>query len=150
MVTAHVTTEAALQEEGPGSVRQRIEVETEQITRDAENFAVKSGLRINVYQQPLKSELGAATTAPVRLFTYGERLRFPAKISLPRNYRNAGAFDYQVIWQKTASSPWARPKLQVSRSSPVFPGDGWSFGVLESIAASSKRCTLCGRAAKPR
>ena len=33
VVTAHVTKEGTLQEDGPGSFRQRIEVETEQITR---------------------------------------------------------------------------------------------------------------------
>jgi hypothetical protein len=45
-VTAHVTKEGTLQEDTPGSVRQRIEVETEQITKGDENFAVNSGLRI--------------------------------------------------------------------------------------------------------
>ncbi len=95
IVTAHVTKEGTLQNEGSGSVRQRIEVETEQITRDVENVAVKSGLGINVYQQPSKSELGEASPAPVGFFPCGERLRFPAKISLPRNYRNPGAFDYR-------------------------------------------------------
>jgi competence protein ComEC len=96
MVTAHVTREGALQEDVPGSVRQRIEVETEQITKGDENFAVNSGLRINIYQQQSKTDLGQDASAdPVRLFRYGERLRFPAKISLPRNYRNPGAFDYR-------------------------------------------------------
>jgi len=55
-----------------GSVRQRIEVATEQITREAENVAVKSGLGINVYQQPSNSELGEASPAPVSFFTYGD------------------------------------------------------------------------------
>ena len=55
VVTAHVTKEGTLQEDGPGSVRQRIEVETEQITKGDENFAVNCGLRINIYQQQLKS-----------------------------------------------------------------------------------------------
>jgi competence protein ComEC len=32
--------------------------------------------------------------APVRLFRYGVRLRFPAKLYPPRNFRNPGAFDY--------------------------------------------------------
>ena len=96
MVTAHVTKEGTPQEDGAGSVRQRIEVETEQITRGDENFAVNAGLRVNVYQQSSKNESepdkrGVRSSA----LRYGERLRFPAKISLPRNYRNPGAFDYQ-------------------------------------------------------
>ncbi len=96
MVTAHVTKEGSLQEDASGSVRQRIEVQTEQITRGSENFAVTCGLRISVYQPQTKSEgAPAASVAPMRLFEYGERLRFPARISPPRNYRNPGAFDYQ-------------------------------------------------------
>ena len=33
-------------------------------------------------------------TAAARLFRYGERLRFSAKLYPPRNFRNPGAFDY--------------------------------------------------------
>jgi hypothetical protein len=44
MVMAQVSKEATLQEEGPGGLRQRIEVETEQITRGDENLAANSGL----------------------------------------------------------------------------------------------------------
>jgi competence protein ComEC len=96
VVTAHVTKEGTLQEDGPGSFRQRIEVETEQITRGDESFADSSGPRINVYQQPLKSAFdGEADHASVRMFTYGERLRFPAKVSAAHNYGNPGAFDYR-------------------------------------------------------
>jgi competence protein ComEC len=32
---------------------------------------------------------------PVRIFHYGERLRFPVKLDPPRNFRNPGAFDHQ-------------------------------------------------------
>jgi competence protein ComEC len=101
VVTAHVSKEGTLQEDSPGSVRQRIEVETEQIAKGEEIFDVKPedvkfGLRLNIYQQQSKSDLDRnASTAPVRLFRYGERLRFPARISLPRSYRNPGAFDYR-------------------------------------------------------
>ena len=69
IVTAHVTKEGIAQEDGPGSVRQRLEVETEQIARGDEKFAVNSGLRINVYQ-PMKREpdqaAGAAPPVPLR------------------------------------------------------------------------------------
>ena len=65
MVTAHVTKEGTCKRTDAGSVRQRIEVETEQITQGDENFAVNSGLRINVYQPQLK-ERRWASDASVR------------------------------------------------------------------------------------
>jgi len=43
-VTAHVTKEGAPQEEG-GNVRQRLDLETEQIVRGNEQFEGRSGLR---------------------------------------------------------------------------------------------------------
>lgn len=33
------------------------------------------------------------TESPLRVYTYGQRLRFNAKLRLPRNYRNPGAMD---------------------------------------------------------
>ncbi len=80
IVTAHVTKEGTPQEDGPGSIRQRLEVETEQISRGNQSFAVNSGMRINVYQPQLKNESDQQARA-ARLFRYGERLRFPGKTS---------------------------------------------------------------------
>ncbi len=94
IVTAHVTKEGTPQEDGPGSVRQRLEVETEQVASGTQSLVIASGLRINVYQPQLKDVSGPRTSS-TRLFRYGERLRFPTKISLPRNYCNPGAFDYR-------------------------------------------------------
>lgn len=70
-------------------------------SRPSRSRATTRTLRLNpvcasmFYQQPLKGQADEAGAAPVHLFTYGERLRFLAKISAPRNYRNPGAFDYR-------------------------------------------------------
>jgi competence protein ComEC len=95
IVTAHVTKEGTPQEDVGAGFRQRLEVETEQITREDGVSAVKGGLRVNVYQPLSKSETDQTTGSAFAHFSYGERLRFPAKLSLPRNYRNPGAFDYR-------------------------------------------------------
>jgi competence protein ComEC len=128
VVTAHVTKEGTLQEDSPGSVRQRIEVETEQITKrdeasDVKSGNVKVGLRINVYQQQPNSEPDReASAAPARLFRYGERLRFPARISLPRNYRNPGAFDYRGYLAENGIVALASAKAGSVEVLPGFAG----------------------------
>ena len=33
------------------------------------------------------------TESPLRVYTYGQRLRFNAKLRLPRNHSNPGAMD---------------------------------------------------------
>ena len=75
-----------MQEEGSGDVRQRLDLETEQIGRGNEKLEVQSGLRVSIYDQQPKRELQKGQEASVatarlfhsRLFHYGERLRFPA------------------------------------------------------------------------
>ncbi len=112
-----------LQEDSPGSVRQRIDVETEQLTTGNENLAVNSGLRINVYQQEPKNDLGrVVSAAPIRLFHYGERLCFPARISLPRNYRNPGAFDYRGYLAENGIVALASTKAASVEVLPGFAG----------------------------
>jgi hypothetical protein len=94
IVTAHVTKEGTLQENGQRDVRQRLDVETEQIERGSEKFEVNSGVRISVYDPQPNTDVQEPAAAPARLFHYGERLRYPARIYPPRNFRNPGAFDY--------------------------------------------------------
>ncbi|HEX3354668.1 MAG TPA: ComEC/Rec2 family competence protein [Terriglobales bacterium] len=150
LVTAHVTKEGTLQQERPGDIRQRLDVETEQVVRGNESFEVHSGLRISVYdQQPSRSPTApdqpAKTDLPsVRLFHYGERLRFPAKLSLPRNFRNPGAFDYQAYLAENGIAALASAKSSDVEILPGFSGSGSNSGALEFIAASSRKFMPCG------
>ncbi len=85
-ITAHVTREGRLREGAPNEIRQGLDVATEEIvTESGTHTSVHSGVRLGIY---------SADTP--RLFRYGERLRVPVKLKLPRNFRNPGAFDYQA------------------------------------------------------
>ncbi len=87
--TAHVVHEGTRVDEGGGQVRQQLDVETEQIILPDKLVEVRSGLRISFYAK------GSEDLGDVRIFHYGERLRFPVKLHAPRNFRNPGAFDHQ-------------------------------------------------------
>jgi len=120
VVTAHVTKEGTPQEESSGDVRQRLDLETEQIARGNEEFDVHSGLRVSVYfQEPKLAPGKKASAATLRLLHYGERLRFSAKLSAPRNYRNPGAFDYRTYLRENGIAALASTK---SPSVEVLPG----------------------------
>ncbi len=96
MVTGHVIKEGTLQASGFGGVRQVIDVETEEISRGGVTTAVRAGLRVSFYGKEIVNEYEQeGVIAPMRLLRYGERLRFPAKLSPPRNFGNPGAFDYR-------------------------------------------------------
>src|SRR5207248_5215395 len=92
LVTAHVTAEGNLRDDGIGGLRQRLDVETEQITAGDQPATAHFGVRVSIYQ---KESTNSKEAAPMRLFGYGERLRFPAKLVAPRNFGNPGAFDYR-------------------------------------------------------
>ena len=58
----------------------------------------------------------------MRRFEYGERLRFPARISPPRNYRNPGAFDYQGYLSDNGIVALASTKAASIEVLPGFAG----------------------------
>jgi competence protein ComEC len=101
MVTAHVTRQGEIRASGFGGWRQSIDLETEEIGAGAEARLAHAGLRLGIYTKesdPAYSDAGqedAAENTPMRVFRYGERLRFPAKLREPRNFGNPGAFDYR-------------------------------------------------------
>ena len=87
LVTAHVLREgiAHADDGATGDTTQRVDVETEQISDEGRAQPIQIGVRLSVYAKDRNN---------MRAFRYGERLQFPAKLQLPRNYRNPGAFDY--------------------------------------------------------
>ena len=99
LVTGRVIREGEIQAQGTRhGLRQRIDVETEQLEAGGHVVRARMGLRLSVYgkgELPESAvEYGEAEPGTMRIFRYGERLRFPAKLRPPRNFRNPGAFDY--------------------------------------------------------
>ena len=128
-VTAHVTKEGTPQQDGARGVQQKLQVETEQVAQGTEKFEVNSGLRLNVYEaspQALKVEPDQDAGA-ARWFRYGERLRFTAKISPPRNYRNPGAFDYRGYLAENGIVALASTRAEGIEVLPGFAGNPAEF-----------------------
>ena len=75
-------------------------------------------------------------------FRYGERLRFPAKISPPRNYRNPGAFDYRGYLAENGIVALASTKAASVEVLPGFAGSRaelWRSRIHRSIIEKSTR-----------
>jgi competence protein ComEC len=125
-MTAHVTREGRLRDAGPGEIRQNLDVETEEIV--AENggrIRVRSGVRLGIYNAATSAvEVRTlATAAPaMRLFHYGERIRLPVKLKLPRNFRNPGAFDYQGYLTSNGIASLGSAKAEDVELLPGFAG----------------------------
>ena len=124
-MTAHVTREGRFREGSSNEVRQSLDVETEEIvTEDGKRIPVHSGVRLGIYGErpdivPL-TEAGPAAT--MRLFRYGERIRLPVKLKLPRNFRNPGAFDYQGYLAANGIGALGSAKAEDVQLLPGFAG----------------------------
>jgi competence protein ComEC len=129
-ITAHVTREGRLREASPDEIRQSLDVETEQIVLDnGTRIPAHSGVRLGIY---------AAAASPIHLFHYGERIRLPVKLKLPRNFRNPGAFDYQGYLAANGIAALASAKAEEVELLPGFAGSRielWRTRVHSSIIA---------------
>jgi competence protein ComEC len=109
VVTAHVIREGDPRRRARGEIQQRLDLETEQVATTSQILNIRCGLRATVYG---KTEAQDPTSGPVRLFHYGERLRFTTKLSRPHNFRNPGSFDYEVYLAASGISALASTKAE--------------------------------------
>jgi competence protein ComEC len=96
VMTAHVIREGRWLETTAGELQQRLDVESEQIVAaDGTCTPTRSGVRLSLYSLKPPGDIGHSPLPAPRNFHYGERIRLPVKLKLPRNFRNPGAFDYE-------------------------------------------------------
>ncbi|HVI08442.1 MAG TPA: DNA internalization-related competence protein ComEC/Rec2 [Candidatus Binatia bacterium] len=85
--TGHVIKEGRLRQD-LHELRQSLDLETEKIAAvGAEQVSIHSGVRLSLYYD--------RSAQSVRIWHYGERVHVIARLKMPRNFRNPGAFDYQ-------------------------------------------------------
>jgi len=129
-VTAHVTRDGRLQAGGFNEIRQTVDVETEEIqTESGQVVPVHSGVRLGIYSRrpdtasPEDSDAGASQpSALMPVFKYGDRLSFTAKLKLPHNFRNPGAFDYQGYLADHGIAALGSAKIKNVQQLPGFSG----------------------------
>ena len=71
-------------------------METEQLRLDDQALTMLPvGIRLSIYSKQSEEDEAreGGEESPLRVYTYGQRLHFIAKLRTPRNYRNPGAMD---------------------------------------------------------
>jgi competence protein ComEC len=92
-IVAHVTNDGALLAgDGP---RERFEMETESIEAGGARFLLPVSIRATVYPKSSRSQEKAKADVSGLARAYGERIHLLAKLRLPHNFGNPGAFDYE-------------------------------------------------------
>jgi competence protein ComEC len=125
-ITAHVTRDGRLQQGGFNEIKQTLDIETEDV--ETKNEA-HSGIRLSIYSPRPNdsapeetSEIIPIGSAPMPVFHYGDRIRFSAKLKLPRNFRNPGAFDYEGYLADRGIAALGSAKIENVERLPGFDG----------------------------
>ncbi len=94
-VTAYVIREGLLRDSPYGGKQESIDVRTERLERGDHVLDVAAGIRLTIYSKQTEEDEArdAGAESPLRVYAYGQRLHFTAKLRLPRDYRNPGAMD---------------------------------------------------------
>ncbi len=146
-LTARVMREGYARASGTRSIRESIDLETEEIARDGASWPVRAGVRLAIYEKVENSAFveraalpqapgilppgldaadgasgtGETPVAPLAL-QYGTRLRIVAKLHPARNYRNPGAFDYEGYLRDNGISVLGSAEAEDIERLPGFSG----------------------------
>jgi competence protein ComEC len=141
-LTARVIRKGYARAAGPQSIRESIDVETEEVASQGESWPLRAGVRLTIYEKVedraiLDDPITRSPDDPIPL-TYGTRVRIPAKLHPARNYRNPGAFDYEGYLRDNGISVLGSAEAKDIERLPGFSGSRielWRTRVHASIVA---------------
>jgi len=159
LITGYVTRETPIAVDVLGP-RQRysIDVQAEAIEHAGTGHTLPAGIRLSVYASSVAATQQETATAPaagaaeapdldplapkaaaagVPDLRYGQRLRFPAKLRLPHNFGNPGAFNYRAYLQGLGIFA-----LASVRSDKIELLPGKSGSIIESWRSRLRRSLL--------
>ncbi len=94
-VTGYVIREGLVRDGRYGGRQESVDVMAERIQQSGRVLDAAIGIRLTIYSRHAEEEEArdAGAESPLRVYAYGQRLHFFAKLRTPRNYRNPGAMD---------------------------------------------------------
>jgi competence protein ComEC len=124
-IVAHVTNDGTLL--AGGGARERFDLETETIELDNLKFVQAVGIRATVFSRETTEDNPEDDAPNLPRLAYGDRVRLTAKLRLPRNFRNPGAFDYEGYLSGRGISTLASVKAEDIEVLPGTSGDRLGF-----------------------
>jgi competence protein ComEC len=136
-IIAHVIREGLVRDSPYGGKQESVDVETERLQFGDHVTHESIGLRLSIYIRESEEEAarGAGEESPLHIYAYGQRLHFPARLRMPRNYRNPGATDMVKYFNEQGIRLTASTRAE---SVEVLPGFvGTRFGRWRNAARRS-------------
>lgn len=124
-IVAHVTNDGVFLA-GAGS-RERFDVQTESIQLGEATFSQPVGIRATVFSRDMDEESISSDAPQFPRLAYGDRVRFIARLRLPRNFGNPGAFDYAGYLRGIGVSVLASVKAEDIELLPGQSGSRFGF-----------------------
>jgi len=124
-IVAHVTNDGALL--AGGGPRERFDLETEVIELNGIQFAQSVGIRATAFSRETEEDAEGNEVPRLPHLAYGDRIRLTAKLHLPRNFRNPGAFDYEGYLRSHGISTLASVKADSIEALPGAAGSRLGF-----------------------
>jgi competence protein ComEC len=132
-IVGHVTNDGALL--AGGGPRERFDLQTETIEIDDHKLTQPIGIRATVFSRDAAEETQDDDSPAIPHVAYGARVRLKAKLHLPRNFRNPGAFDYEGYLRALGISTLASVKSEDIEALPGISGS--RFGLWRSRVRNS-------------
>ena len=94
-LTGHVIREGLVRDSPYGGKQESVDLESEELATSDHTSHARVGIRLTIYSKQSEEDEAKenGSESPLRVYTFGERLRLPAKVRMPRNYGNPGALD---------------------------------------------------------
>jgi len=136
-VTAHVVREGIARDSPYGDTQESVDVETEQLSAGDHVLNASVGVRLTIFSKRAEEEEArdAGADSALLVYTYGERLHFPAKLRAPRNYGNPGALDlsgYLASQDVRLTGSGQASEVEVL---PASRAAAWGYGAAMPAAA---------------
>lgn len=115
-ITGVVQTDGVISPGMFGGMKQMIDLSVESVTADQSPEAVTGGVRLSLYTKssPRNDEDDVNVEIPPvsPMLRNGDRVRVRAKLGVPENYRNPGAFDYRHYLERQSILVTGSGKLE--------------------------------------
>jgi competence protein ComEC len=145
-IVGNVTNDGALL--AGGGARERFDLQTEMLELDGQEFTQPIGIRATVFSSDAAEETQDDDSPAIPHVAYGARVRLKAKLRLPRNFRNPGAFDYEDYLHALGISTLASVKAEEIEVLPGTSGNRlgfWRSRVRNSILQHIHQSSLWSR-----
>src|ERR1051326_2502471 len=144
-IIGHVSNDGVLT---ANQSRERFDLQTELILLNGVKFDRPLGIRATVFSREANEENDAGETPVFPPLNYGDRVRLKAKLRLPRNFHNPGAFDYEGYLHGIGISVLASVKVEDIELLPDRSGSRlgfWRSRIRHSILAHMRDGRLWSR-----